>query len=91
MIHFSEKKVELNKGKVLVDFELDAFANLMIETELNEAAELEIIIGEVLSADKNSIERVYRCPSDNSNFQVINESNGTAYISYMYLHGGPQV
>ena len=40
--------------------------------------------------DKNSIERVYRCPSDNSNFQVINESNGTAYISYMYLHGGPQ-
>ena len=40
--------------------------------------------------DKYSIERIYRCPSDNSNFQIINASNGTAYISYMYLHGGPQ-
>ena len=40
--------------------------------------------------DSKSIERVYRCPSDNSNFQIINESTGTAYPSYMYLHGGPK-
>ena len=57
MIHFSEKTLKLDKGKVLADFELDAFANLMIEAELDEEAELEILIGEVLSADKNSIER----------------------------------
>ncbi len=56
MIHFCEKKLELNRGKVLADFELDAFANLMIETELDESAELEIAIGEVLSSDGASIE-----------------------------------
>ena len=40
--------------------------------------------------DSNSIERIYRCPSDNSNFEIINAANGTAYPSYMSLHGGPK-
>lgn len=39
--------------------------------------------------DKNSIERIYRCPSDNSNFEIVSESSGTALTSYMYLHSGP--
>ena len=39
--------------------------------------------------DVNSIERIYRCPSDNSNFQIIKQSDGTAFPSYMSLHSGP--
>ena len=56
MIHFTEKDVCLNGGRVLVDFELDAFANLQIEVDLQRAADLEIVIGEVRSSD-NSIDR----------------------------------
>ena len=37
--------------------------------------------------DSGSIERIYRCPSDNTNFRIINQSNGTAYPSYVSLHG----
>ena len=48
MIHFTEKNVVLNNGRVLVDFELDAFANLQIEVDLELSADLEIVIGEVL-------------------------------------------
>ena len=56
MIHFTEKNVVLNDTRVLVDFELDAFANLQIEVDLQRAADLEIVIGEVRSSD-NSIDR----------------------------------
>ena len=48
MIHFTAKNVVLNNGRVLVDFELDAFANLQIEVDLEFSADLEIVIGEVL-------------------------------------------
>ena len=39
--------------------------------------------------DRDSIERVYRCPSDSANFQKIDDSNYAAYTSYHALHCGP--
>ena len=57
MIHCTKKQLVLNGGPVLADFELDVFANLDIELELAEPAEVEIAIGEVLGADGKSLRK----------------------------------
>jgi len=51
MLHFTEKTVELNGSSSFADFSLDAFANLEIETVLAHPADLEIVLGEVLTND----------------------------------------
>ena len=57
MIHCTTKKTVLDGKTVLLDFGLDAFANLDIELELAEKTELEISIGEVLDGDKTRLNR----------------------------------
>ncbi len=51
MIHYTEKTCSLNGGKSFIDFELDAYANLMIAVDLEAAADLEIVLGEVRSGN----------------------------------------
>ena len=51
MIHYTEKTCLLNGGKSFIDFELDAYANLMIAVDLEAAADLEIVLGEVRSGN----------------------------------------
>ncbi len=58
MIHITEKNAAWNNVPALVDFELDAFANLELEVTLEQSAELEIVLGEVRTADG----RVNRAP-----------------------------
>ena len=49
MIEYSEKTIIFAGRSGLVDFELDAFANLQLDVTLANAAEIEIVIGEVLT------------------------------------------
>lgn len=58
MIQITEKILSLDGNCAFVDFELDAFANLEIKVDLQAAADLEIVIGEVRNAD----ETVNRAP-----------------------------
>jgi alpha-L-rhamnosidase len=51
MIHLTVKESVLNGSVQLLDFELDAFANLELVIDLQEGTELEIALGEVLSPD----------------------------------------
>lgn len=51
MVHVTVKEAELNELVQLVDFELDAFANLELTVDLQEKAELDIALGEVRSPD----------------------------------------
>ena len=39
--------------------------------------------------EDNSLERVYRCPSDTANFVPDHSNNTATYTSYIALHGGP--
>ncbi|MBQ7206235.1 MAG: hypothetical protein IJS01_00400 [Lentisphaeria bacterium] len=57
MIRCTTKKTVLDGKTVLLDFGLDAFANLDVELELAEKTELEIAIGEVVNAKRNRLRR----------------------------------
>ena len=51
MIHISEKHVPLAGGRMVTDFDRDAYARLEIEVNLQNAAELEFVVGEVRNPD----------------------------------------
>lgn len=77
MIAITEKNLTLNGGCAFADFQLDAYAQLEIKLDIEHAAEIEFVLGEVAEQNKVNREpggyRIVRimnkaCPAGKSSF-----------------------